>query len=375
MSQTMHEYGLTTPNDISNDMDIMSSEYTDTGNFDLDFPDSKAFVKESAASNRFITPLSETETKDLIESHENRNTKKNTAWAFRVFESWRSHRNDSGEIVKALHKMTTEEMNYYLGRFIVETRKQDGQPYPPRSLYLIACGLLRHLQDMKVYDKNFLCTKTLEFSEFRKILDARMKELLQMGYGTKVKQAQAILPEDEEVLWEKGVFGNSNAEALQSTVFFYACKLFALRGHDEHHQLQCDQFSTGEDQGGTYVEFLGRSTKTYKGGLKELEIVNKNIRHYCQNYERNVAYFVRQYIEALWGRGAFYRRSLHGYPIRYGEQPIGINKLKNFMKIICERGGLKGNYTNHSGKRSCATQLYMAGVDEQEIMARTGHRS
>lgn len=75
------------------------------------------------------------------------------------------------------------------------------------------------------------------------------------------------------------------------------------------------------------------------------------------------------------GRGAFYRRPLHGYPIRYGEQPIGINKLKNFMKIICERGGLKGNYTNHSGKRSCATQLYIAGVDEQEIMARTGHRS
>lgn len=43
------------------------------------------------------------------------------------------------------------------------------------------------------------------------------------------------------------------------------------------------------------------------------------------------------------------------------------------MKIICERGGLKGIYTNHSGKRSCATQLYIAGVDEQDIIARTGH--
>ena len=28
-----------------------------------------------------------------------------------------------------------------------------------------------------------------------------------------------------------------------------------------------------------------------------------------------------------------------------------------------------------SGKRTCVTQLYMAGVDEQEIMQRTGHRS
>ena len=31
--------------------------------------------------------------------------------------------------------------------------------------------------------------------------------------------------------------------------------------------------------------------------------------------------------------------------------------------------------TSHSGKRTCVTQLYMAGVDEQEIMQRTGHRS
>lgn len=77
--------------------------------------------------------------------------------------------------------------------------------------------------------------------------------------------------------------------------------------------------------------------------------------------DRNVADFFKQYIEA------FYRRPLHGYPIRYGKQPIGINKLKNFMKIICERGGLKGNYTNHSGKRSCATQLYMALFHGQYI--------
>ena len=104
-----------------------------------------------------------------------------------MFESWRAHRNSYGESVKELHDMNTEEMNYYLGRFIAEARKQDGQPYPPRSLYLISCGLLRHLRDKKVYDKNFLCTKTLEFSEFRKILDARMKELLQMGFGTKVR--------------------------------------------------------------------------------------------------------------------------------------------------------------------------------------------
>jgi len=45
------------------------------------------------------------------------------------------------------------------------------------------------------------------------------------------------------------------------------------------------------------------------------------------------------------------------------------------MKEITTKTGLQGNYTNHSGKRTCATQLYIAGIPEQEIMARTGHRT
>lgn len=45
------------------------------------------------------------------------------------------------------------------------------------------------------------------------------------------------------------------------------------------------------------------------------------------------------------------------------------------MKEICQKGGIQGNFSNHSGKRTCATQLYQAGIEEQEIMGRTGHRS
>lgn len=75
------------------------------------------------------------------------------------------------------------------------------------------------------------------------------------------------------------------------------------------------------------------------------------------------------------GGGSFYRRPLAGLPIRVGAQLVGVNNLKTIIKVICARGGLKGNNTNYSGKRTCATQLYMAGVDEQEIMERTGHRS
>jgi len=61
--------------------------------------------------------------------------------------------------------------------------------------------------------------------------------------------------------------------------------------------------------------------------------------------------------------------------MRYGNQVLGINKLKRIIKIVCQRAGLQGNFSNHSGKKTCATQLYTADIDEQDIMARTGHRS
>lgn len=42
------------------------------------------------------------------------------------------------------------------------------------------------------------------------------------------------------------------------------------------------------------------------------------------------------------------------------------------MEIICKKGGLVGNFPNHSGKRTCASQLYSDGMDDQAIMERTG---
>jgi len=89
---------------------------------------------------------------------------------------------------------------------------------------------------------------------------------------------------------------------------------------------------------------------------------------------RCIADFFSLYLDALGGNGSFYRRPIPGNTIRFSNQNIGINKLKTFMKSICEKGGL-GQLSNHSGKRTCATQLYRADVEEQEIMQRTGHRS
>jgi len=73
--------------------------------------------------------------------------------------------------------------------------------------------------------------------------------------------------------------------------------------------------------------------------------------------------------------GPFYRRPLPGSPPKYSVQVIGVNKLRCIVKKFCEKAGFDGYYTNHSGKVTCATELFKQNVDEQLIMKQTGHRS
>ncbi|XP_053386293.1 transcriptional regulator QRICH1-like [Mercenaria mercenaria] len=267
------------------------------------------------------------------------------------------------------------DINNHLSRFIVEARKQDGSSYPPASLYSIACGLLRHLRENGIYDCNFLDPNKSEYTRFREVLDAQMKKLTKEGVGLPNREAKPVTEEDESLLWKKGVFGSSTSLALQHTMYFYNCKFFGLRAYDEHKELMCNQFTIDKDENGLYVEFKGTNSKTFSGGLKHRKVDAKVIRHYDES-SGIVAYY-KDYLEALGNNGYFYRRPLskQNGNVRYSEQPVGINKLRCFMKDMCSLAGLEGRYTNHSGKKTCATTLYQKGVPEEEIMKRTGHRS
>ena len=59
----------------------------------------------------------------------------------------------------------------------------------------------------------------------------------------------------------------------------------------------------------------------------------------------------------------------------YQSRPIGHNPLGQTIKKLCTRAGATGYYTNHSLRRTCETRLYNKGIDEQQIMSITGHRS
>lgn len=59
----------------------------------------------------------------------------------------------------------------------------------------------------------------------------------------------------------------------------------------------------------------------------------------------------------------------------YSCKPIGHNKLEGTVACLCKEAGIPGFRTNHSLRATAATRLYNAGVDEQQVMERTGHRN
>lgn len=68
------------------------------GDFDLDGDRSTAtndFEENSHESKSRFGGISDVEIEKLISSQENQNTKRNTSWAFGVFENWRQEKNRS----------------------------------------------------------------------------------------------------------------------------------------------------------------------------------------------------------------------------------------------------------------------------------------
>lgn len=71
------------------------------------------------------------------------------------------------------------------------------------------------------------------------------KKYYRQELDSRKKQADPILADDENLLWEKYLLGGATSKLLLNIVFSYNCKLFGLDGKDEHRSLTRDQFSFG----------------------------------------------------------------------------------------------------------------------------------
>ena len=129
-----------------------------------------------------------------------------------------------------------------------------------------------------------------------------MKRLHRLGLGANVQQAEPITDEEEALLWSSGQQGTHSAHALLNSVYYYNCKIFALRSYDEHRKLLCTQFEKKVDeQNGVYMQYTEFGSKTNQGGLKHMKFQNKHVRQYADSEagERCVVHIFDTYLSYI----------------------------------------------------------------------------
>ena len=326
--------------------------------------------------SRFGPPVESEDMDRLIQNCIPGNTKKTTTWCMNIWRAWCDFR----QITDNIEALEAEQLNDHLCNFIMEVNKQDGSCYPPNTLYQIVASIQRHLKENGRPEMSILDPKSLKFVKVRQVLDARMKLLTSQGTGATIKQAEPLTKEQVDTLciWQKEIFGVNTADAILNTIFWYNCKCFGLHESDEHRNLDVEQFSVDSDENGQYLRFIGRSSKNFQGGIEHRKIHNKDLRIYSKPElgDRCVVSLFLLYLSLIPESGPFYRQPIkNSNPPKFSKQVVGRNILSTVVKRFCEAAGFSGNYTNHSGKVTCATALFHSGIDEQLVQRQTRHRS
>ena len=120
----------------------------------------------------------------------------------------------------------------------------------------------------------------LEFSSFKRVLDSEMKSLQGLGLGSNIKRAEPISRNEEEILWEKGILGNSSPQVLLDTMVYKCGVFFALRNGQELRDLQFSQFKLTEKESHKFIVYTENVSNNRPGGIKQQKVEPKIVEHH-----------------------------------------------------------------------------------------------
>ena len=341
---------------------------------------------------RFATPVSSVDLKINQENRIPKKTRQANNWTLSLWKDWVKYRNSRPEtflegeqIPEDISQLSNARLDFWLQRFIVEIRRKDGTPYPPNTLTQIVAGLQRHLRNVCTGRQfNFFKDNDNDFVEFRKTLDAKMKELTSKGIGIQKKRCDPVTEADETKMWDCGVFSTETSSGLSNAVFFYNGKAFAFRGMEQHKQCDAEQFQIGYDHENKrkFIKYFPRITKNVQGGLKHRRIeINPITQYEDPDNDRCLVKLYEKYLSLIPQKGPLYRKPLDSVPgtlPRFSANCIPINQLSNMFKKFYADAGINTdnrNISNHSGRVTCCTRLYNAGFTDKAVISRSNHRS
>ncbi len=350
-------------------------------------------VVADSLPSRYKAPLDSVQQDLLSRKTFSDNTNAKINWAVNLYRDWFFQRCKSANCDSRIkwsniegQEVTKANLAFALSCFLSEVRKKDGAEYPGETLYQLLISIQFYLEHT---GRHWKLIDGEDFIPLKFTLDNLMKERAAMGLG-KHKSSSPISVSDENSLWDKGVLGTNDPDTLRDTLLFLLGLHLALRGGKEHKDLRAPSFdsqlSVEVDKDGTKYLLFNEDVqrKTNQGGLNSRKKCQGRVmKIYGHSHpDRNVVSIFEKYVSLLPENGknaSLYKHSLPKFSLKpkqwYADKPVGINVLKKTVKVLAEKGGLTGFFTNHSLRSSCATRMYVAGIDEQLIMETTGHKS
>ena len=355
-------------------------------------PPEMSLEEPPSKCTRFAFPKSSPEREKAACGVIPHNTKSSTQWALKNFNTWVENRAAlcSSFVVPADLLRCHDPMVVckYLCLYVMETRCEDGKPYPPSTIRVLVSGLNRILQANKA-PFSVLDRSNHDFHPLLNTLDTVSSDLHREGVGVTKYSAQVILPEHEELFWVKGLLGYSSPKVLQHTVFFYMGLNFTLRGVQEQYDLVPDQLKRVPPDVGIYnssvyylyTEFI---SKNNQHRFKDINSTNKEVCLYAQpGSNRCLVKLLDMYFKYLPPQSiVFYLRPLSSFAdgtslkkCSFSKQRVGVNTLKQIVPDICKKSGCGAKYSNHSLRVTAITRMFNSGVSEKKIAETSGHKS
>ena len=307
----------------------------------------------------------------------NKNTVKATNSWYNAYCKWAEKTGNTTEI----HTLTKSELNDILERFFADAERIDGKHYEPTSLCSMQAGIQRYLKEMGS-DISILNKNDTAFQGCRDVLEGKAKYLREeLGMGKKPNRSHSLTADEERILWESGQLGLANARSLTNTVWFLLTQHFGLRGRQEHHKMNVEDFTFKlDDNGERYVTFAEGITKTRGGGLRKKErlVIPKMF----ETVDDRCPVMIFDFF--LSKRPACYRTSGPIYlaiidnpktDVWFKKTRLGVNSIDNIMRDMVKKAALptEKKLTNHSARKTVVKKLRKSGASRSEIIEVTGH--
>ena len=229
-----------------------------------------------------------------------------TKWAVTNFLAWQTSRNkefdgdQAKQVPSTLLKSSDPSvLSKWLSLYCAEARKKDGGSYPPKTVYALLTGLLRHMRSLNPECPNFLDFSDPRFTTLQNYLDNLFRDLRARGVGSESKNAEVFSKEEEDQLWTSGTLSVDSPKGLLRAVFYLNGKNFCLRGGVEHRQLKLSQIKRVDDPP-SYI-YTGCASKNRAGGLAQLRVKNKvvPIHVVAEATDRCHVYVLDRYMEKI----------------------------------------------------------------------------